>query len=71
MKKSDLCLSAVEVSLKTGLSLSFVRKLTRYGKIPHIRVGRRILYPSNALDDWLTQNTSGSLNPKKECGLNG
>ena len=47
------CYSATEVAKATGLSLSMVRKLTRTGAIPHIRVGRRILYPILALNEWM------------------
>ena len=53
MTNSLSCYSAVEVAKATGLSLSMVRKLTRTGAIPHIRVGRRILYPISALNDWM------------------
>lgn len=59
MNKDKLCLNAAEVSEKTGLSLSMVRKLTRSGMIPHIRCGRRILYPVSGIEDWLNQNTIG------------
>lgn len=57
MNSNKLCLTAAEISAQTGISLSLVRKLTRCGKIPHIRVGRRILYPLKEIEDWLSQNT--------------
>ncbi|WP_074742712.1 helix-turn-helix domain-containing protein [Ruminococcus sp. YRD2003] len=69
MNKTALCLNAAEVSERTGLSLSSVRKLTRSGEIPHIRVGRRILYPAEALAEWLTQKTVGGLDPEKDGAL--
>ncbi|MBQ8181996.1 MAG: helix-turn-helix domain-containing protein [Ruminococcus sp.] len=53
MTNSLSCYSAAEVAKATGLSLSMVRKLTRTGEIPHIRVGRRILYPITALNEWM------------------
>ena len=56
MTSTKLCLSAAEVSERTGLSLSSVRKLTRSGMIPHIKVGRRVLYPVTALEEWLSNN---------------
>lgn len=59
MINSKLCLNAAEVSNLSGVSLSLIRKLTRSGEIPHIRVGRRILYPVTALENWLSQNTNG------------
>lgn len=69
MAKTRLCLSAAEVSEQTGISISLVRKLTRSGEIPHIRVGRRILYPAEALAEWLTQKTVGGLDPEKDGAL--
>lgn len=71
MNDSKLCLSATNVSERTGLSLSSVRKLTRSGEIPHIRVGRRILYPVTALEDWLSTNTIGFAVPEKGGGSDG
>lgn len=53
MTNSFSCYSAAEVAKATGLSLSMVRKLTRTGEIPHIKVGRRILYPVSALNEWM------------------
>ena len=66
MNKPTLRLSATEVSEQTGISISLVRKLTRSGEIPHIRVGRRILYPAEALAEWLSENTIGGTTIKKD-----
>ena len=71
MNNTKLCLNATDVSDRTGLSLSSIRKLTRSDEIPHIRVGRRILYPAEALAEWLTQHTVGGTTPKKEGAANG
>lgn len=68
MNKAKLCLSAAEVSEKTGISLSLIRKLTRCSKLPHIRVGRRILYPLAGIEDWLKQNTITPNNGGDENG---
>ncbi|PWJ12264.1 helix-turn-helix domain-containing protein [Ruminococcus flavefaciens] len=56
MKQEKLCMSAHELSLQTGLSLSFIRKLTREEKIPYLRVGRRVLYPVSSVEEWLSKN---------------
>lgn len=69
MNKEKLCLNASDVSDFTGLSLSMVRKLTHRGEIPHIRVGRRILYPTYAIDNWLRQKTT-SITPTTKGGDN-
>lgn len=70
MEKDKLCLSAAEVSERTGISISLVRKLTRNGKIPHFRIGRRILYPTEALTSWLNQNTVCNIAPVKDGATN-
>ena len=56
MKEEKLCLNAHELSLQTGLSISFIRKLTREDKIPYLRIGRRILYPIAGVEKWLSHN---------------
>lgn len=66
MNKAKLCLSAAEFSEMTGISLSLVRKLTRCCKIPHLRVGRRILYPVTGIEDWLTKSIIGLTAPEKD-----
>lgn len=71
MEKKKLCLSATEISKETGISLSLVRKLTHNGEIPHIKVGRRVLYPVSALKDWLAKNTVSTADPDKNGGING
>lgn len=71
MNDSKMCLNAADVSEQTGLSISLIRKLTRSGEIPHIRVGRRILYPVTALEDWLSQNTIGLADHNKGGETNG
>ncbi len=58
MTKPVVCYSASEVAAVTGLSLSMVRKLTKNGVIPHLKVGRRILYPVAALETWMALNTT-------------
>lgn len=70
MNKDKLCLNAVDVSNMTGLSLSMIRKLTHNREIPHIRVGRRILYPANAIDNWLITHTIQTT-AQQNGGING
>ena len=57
MATPAICYSASEVAAVTGLSLSMVRKLTKNGVIPHVKVGRRILYPLTGIEGWLNENT--------------
>lgn len=71
MNKTKLCLNAVEVSEMTGLSLSMIRKLTHCGEIPHIKIGRRILYPVEVINEWLTESIIGNVTSKKGGDNNG
>ena len=71
MTDNKLCFSAAEVSELTGVSMSLIRKLTRSGAIPHIKVGRRILYPLTGIEDWLKSHTIGVKPPSKARGTDG
>ena len=62
-----LCLTADEVAEEIGISVSLVRRLTRFGNLPHIRVGRRIIYPAAAINSWLAEHTEFG-NPASEEG---
>ena len=66
MAKPLICYSASEIARLTGLSISTVRKLTKKGELPHLKVGRRILYPVTAIHQWLLTNTIGSTAPEKD-----
>ncbi len=57
MDKSTLCLTAEQVAQELGISVSLVRRLTRNGSLPHLRLGRRIIYPSAAINSWLADHT--------------
>ena len=66
-----ICYTAKEIAQITGLSISTVRKLTRNGVFPHVKVGRRIIYPVTAIHEWLFANTTGSTAPEKDGNANG
>lgn len=46
-------LTAFEVRNKTRLSLPYIRLLTQKKEIPHMRVGRRVLYRVDEVESWL------------------
>jgi len=68
MAKDKLCLSAAEVAEEMGLSVSMIRKLTNNDEIPHLRIGRRVLYPVSEIKNWYTKCI---VNPIKEGDKNG
>lgn len=41
---------------RTSLSESYLRKLVMDGKVPHKKVGRRVLFSVPALDEWINHD---------------
>jgi len=50
MTTEKMALSPSEVSAQLGLSINNVYTCIHAGKIPHIRLGKRILIPRQALE---------------------
>ena len=56
MKASDvqpLALSAVEAARAIGVCPRTLATMTKRGEVPHVRIGRRVLYRPEALQAWL------------------
>lgn len=66
MGESKLCMTTDEASVQLNISKSKLYQLLRDNAIPAIRVGRKILIPTEELRAWLhTQSTySGNLKTK-------
>lgn len=60
-----LAFSPNEVAAMLGLNHHSVRKAIKSGDIPHVRVGRRILVPQQALDNLLSASTG---DPRQDAG---
>jgi len=45
-----------------------LRHWTRLGKLPHIRVGRLVFYPKDALARWVTAQIRGGDTPAEATG---
>jgi excisionase family DNA binding protein len=50
-----LCITVPEAAKMLGISRNFAYQLVREGKIPSIRLGKRILIPKIALEEMLRQ----------------
>lgn len=50
-----LALRPNEAAKALGISVRLLWSRTNAGEIPHVRVGRRVLYPVEALEQWLAQ----------------
>jgi transcriptional regulator with XRE-family HTH domain len=48
-----------------GLSVAFIRQLRREGRIPHVRINRRVLYLRDDARRFLDQHRRAAV----ECGL--
>jgi excisionase family DNA binding protein len=48
-----------EVARMLSLSARTVWTLTNTGHLPHLRIGRRVLYPVDALCHWTAERTRG------------
>jgi excisionase family DNA binding protein len=48
-----------EVARMLNISARTVWTLTKAGGVPHLRIGRRVLYPVDALRRWADERTRG------------
>lgn len=55
METQRLTLSVPEVAELVGVSRAHAYELIRIGRIPSIRLGRRLLVPRKALEEFLDQ----------------
>lgn len=54
-----LALRPKDASLALGLGRRKLWELTNRGLIPHIKIDRCVLYPVDALREWLAEQTKG------------
>lgn len=54
---SPLLLSVTEAARLLNVSPRTVWSLTESGSLPHVRIGRRVLYPPDALRHWTEAQT--------------
>jgi excisionase family DNA binding protein len=59
---TKLAMSAEEVCEALGVSERTLRDWTKAGKIPAMKVGRRVLYPVDQLKQWMESQTHGQRN---------
>lgn len=52
-------IGAADVAAITGMSVPWVRKETRRGRIPHVPLGRRVWYRRESIDRWLQEIECG------------
>ena len=52
-------LTVGEIATYLGLSKDFIYILVRENRIPHVRVGRRILFKRESIDKWFEDMEDG------------
>jgi len=57
-----LALRPKQAALMLGIGRRLLWQLTNQRQIPHARLGRAVVYPTAALERWLTERA------KKSCG---
>jgi excisionase family DNA binding protein len=55
-----LTLTAQEVADILNISIDTVYKLTRQNEIPHVTIGRRVLFRRESIEQWLKDNEESS-----------
>lgn len=59
-EQPKLAVSAREAAAMLGISERLLWTWTRSGKVPHLRLGVRVLYPVDLLRIWLNEQASSS-----------
>lgn len=57
---SHLAVNADELGKLIGLSTDTIYTLKSQGRIPYIKIGRRVLFPVKAIRKWLDENTTAA-----------
>jgi excisionase family DNA binding protein len=58
IEQPKLAVSAREAAAMLGISERLLWTWTRSGKVPHLRLGVRVLYPVELLRAWLNEQAS-------------
>ncbi|MFU1991979.1 excisionase family DNA-binding protein [Priestia megaterium] len=59
-------MSVKDAALYMGVSKDKIYELTRKRNIPHLRLGRRILFRKHVLDIWMCEIESSSIKVEKD-----
>lgn len=63
LRQAPLAVSRQDAAALLGISERLLWTMTNAGKIPHVRIGSRVLYPVEALRQWLDEQAQpGSMN---------
>ena len=54
---NHLTVNVDQLAAMTGLSKWSIYHLVSWRKIPHVKIGRRVLFPVKAVEKWVEENT--------------
>lgn len=57
MEKPQAMLTVPEAAARLGISASKAWELSRSGRLPVVRIDKSVRVPSQALADWIAENT--------------
>jgi excisionase family DNA binding protein len=54
------------MAMKLGVSLEMVRRMAASGEIPHLRVGKRVLFSEDAVEAWVLSRMESSCHHRRK-----
>ncbi|MDE6015331.1 MAG: excisionase family DNA-binding protein [Acetatifactor sp.] len=66
MTETKIALSIEEASSYTGIGRNTLRKLVEWGKLPVLKVGRKVLIKSDILEKFMEVNEGKDLRDKND-----
>lgn len=61
-------LTAPEAAAYLRISRRTLWSMTNAGEVPHLRLGRRVLYPESELQAWIASRVQGGGQPMSRAG---
>jgi excisionase family DNA binding protein len=56
-----LALRVSEAAAALGISRRLLQSLVQEGRVPHVRLGRRVVFPVTVLQAWLDSNITSNM----------
>ena len=66
MMKTKMAMTVEEASEYTGIGRNTIRQLVRWNKLPVLRIGRKIIIRTDALDRFVSLNEGKNLRNETE-----
>ncbi len=63
---APLAVGSQDAAELISISVRHLWSLTKKNQVPHVRLGKRIIYPVEALNQWLVELAMKSLQPAQD-----